>query len=84
MSKSTESMETLVAQVLASVDPMDIADDDNDTLAYEFEAYDIVQWWNKIEDKEDIIRDAFQFWLAYDLGDEQVQTIIERIEQVLS
>lgn len=87
MTTVTEMQQTLdekIALILAKHDPMDIAFDHEDDIAYRLEASDIETQWHDYNDKIELIEDVFIFWFNEIMDGAVVNQIIEDIEPLFA
>lgn len=88
MTTVTEMQQTLdekIALILAKHDPMDIAVDHEDYIAYSLEASDIETQWYDYNDKIELIEDVFIFWFNEMIDDDAVvNQIIEDIKPLFA
>ena len=88
MTTVTEMQQTLdekIALILAKHDPMDIAVDHEDYIAYSLEASDIETQWYDYNDKIELIEDVFIFWFNEMIDDDAVvNQIIEDIRPLFA
>ena len=83
----TEMQQTLdekIALILAKHDPMDIAVDHEDYIAYSLEASDIETQWHDYNDKIELIEDVFIFWFNEMIDSAVTNQIIEDIEPLFA
>ena len=75
-----------IALILAKHDPMDIAVDHEDYIAYSLEASDIETQWYDYNDKIELIEDVFIFWFNEMIDDDDavVNQIIEDIKPLFA
>ena len=87
MTTVTEMQQTLdekIALILAKHDPMDIAVDHEDYIAYSLEASDIETQWYDYNDKIELIEDVFIFWFNEMMDGAVVNQIIEDIKPLFT
>lgn len=87
MTTVTEMQQTLdekIALILAKHDPMDIAVDHEDYIAYSLEASDIETQWYDYNDKIELIEDVFIFWFDEMMDDDVTNQIIEDIKPLFA
>lgn len=73
-----------IAVILAKYDPMDIAFDHEDHIAYGPEAIDIETQWYDYSDKIELIEDVFIFWFNEMIDGAVVNQIIEDIKPLFA
>ena len=74
-----------IALILAKYDPMDIAFDHEDHIAYSLEASDIETQWYDYNDKIELIEGMFIFWFNEMIDDDAVvNQIIEDIKPLFA
>ena len=87
MTTVTEMQQTLdekIALILAKHDPMDIAVDHEDYIAYSLEASDIETQWYDYNDKIGLIEDVFIFWFDEMMDDDVANQIVEDIKPLFA
>ena len=87
MTTVTEMQQTLdekIALILAKHDPMDIAVDHHDHIAYSLEASDIETQWYDYNDKIGLIEDVFIFWFDEMMDDDVANQIVEDIKPLFA
>ena len=87
MTTVTEMQQTLdekIAMILAKHDPMDIAVDHEDYIAYSLEASDIETQWYDYSDKIGLIEDVFIFWFDEMMDDGVANQIVEDIKPLFA
>ena len=87
MTTVTEMQQTLdekIALILAKHDPMDIAVDHDDHIAYSLEASDIETQWYDYNDKIELIEDVFIFWFNEMMDGAVTNQIIEDIKPLFA
>lgn len=87
MTMVTEMQQTLdekIALILAKYDPMDIAVDRDDYIAYSLEASDIETQWYDYNDKIELIEDVFIFWFNEMMDGAITNQIIEDIKPLFA
>ena len=87
MTTVTEMQQTLdekIALILAKHDPMDIAVDHEDYIAYSLEASDIETQWYDYNDKIELIEDVFIFWFNEMMDGAVTNQIIEDIKPLFA
>ena len=87
MTTATEMQQTLdekIALILAKHDPMDIAVDHEDYIAYSLEASDIETQWYDYNDKIELIEDVFIFWFNEMIDSAVTNQIIEDIKPLFA
>ena len=87
MTTVTEMQQTLdekIALILAKHDPMDIAVDHEDYIAYSLEASDIETQWYDYNDKIELIEDVFIFWFDEMMDDDVANQIVEDIKPLFA
>ena len=87
MTTVTEMQQTLdekIALILAKHDPMDIAVDHEDYIAYSLEASDIETQWHDYNDKIELIEDVFIFWFNEMMDGAITNQIIEDIKPLFA
>ena len=87
MTMVTEMQQTLdekIALILAKHDPMDIAVDHEDYIAYSLEASDIETQWYDYSDKIELIKDVFIFWFNEMIDSAVTNQIIEDIKPLFA
>lgn len=87
MTTVTEMQQTLdekIALILAKHDPMDIAVDHEDYIAYSLEASDIETQWYDYNDKIELIEDVFIFWFNEMMDGAITNQIIEDIKPLFA
>ena len=87
MTTVTEMQQTLdekIALILAKHDPMDIAVDHEDYIAYSLEASDIETQWYDYSDKIGLIEDVFIFWFDEMMDDDVANQIVEDIKPLFA
>ena len=87
MTTVTEMQQTLdekIALILAKHDPMDIAVDHEDYIAYSLEASDIETQWYDYSDKIELIEDVFIFWFNETIDSTATNQIIEDIKPLFA
>ena len=87
MTMVTEMQQTLdekIALILAKHDPMDIAVDHEDYIAYSLEASDIETQWYDYNDKIELIEDVFIFWFNEMMDGAITNQIIEDIKPLFA
>ena len=73
-----------IALILAKHDPMDIAFDHEDDIAYSLEASDIETQWYDYNDKIGLIEDVFIFWFDEMMDDDVANQIVEDIKPLFA
>ena len=73
-----------IALILAKHDPMDIAFDHEDDIAYSLEASDIETQWYDYNDKIELIEDVFIFWFDEMMDDDVANQIVEDIKPLFA
>lgn len=73
-----------IALILAKYDPMDIAVDHEDHIAYSPEASDIETQWYDYNDKIELIEDVFIFWFNEMIDSAVTNQIIEDIKPLFA
>ena len=73
-----------IALILAKYDPMDIAVDRDDYIAYSLEASDIETQWYDYNDKIELIEDVFIFWFNEMIDSTATNQIIEDIKPLFA
>ena len=87
MTKVIEMQQTLdekIALILAKHDPMDIAVDHEDYIAYSLEASDIETQWHDYNNKIGLIEDVFIFWFDEMMDDDVANQIVEDIKPLFA
>ena len=87
MTTVTEMQQTLdekIALILAKHDPMDIAVDHEDYIAYSLEASDIETQWHDNNNKIGLIEDVFIFWFDEMMDDGVANQIVEDIKPLFA
>ena len=87
MTTVTEMQQTLdekIALILAKHDPMDIAVDHEDYIAYSPEASDIETQWHDYNNKIGLIEDVFIFWFDEMMDDDVANQIVEDIKPLFA
>ena len=87
MTMVTEMQQTLdekIALILAKHDPMNIAFNERDDVAYDLEASDINQQWYKYDNKTDLIQGILEFWFGNKIDDVIIQQIVEDIKPLFA
>lgn len=79
-----QTLDEKIALILAKHDPMDIAVDDEDHIAYSLEASDIETQWHDYNDKIELIEDVFIFWFNEMIDSDVVNQIIEDIKPLFA
>jgi len=80
-----QTLDEKIALILAKYDPMDIAVDHEDYIAYSLEASDIETQWYDYNDKIELIEDVFIFWFNEMIDDDAVvNQIIEDIRPLFA
>ena len=73
-----------IALILAKHDPMDIAVDHEDHIAYSLEASDIETQWYDYNNKIGLIEDVFIFWFDETMDDDVANQIVEDIKPLFA
>ena len=73
-----------IALILAKYDPMSIAVDREDHIAYSLEASDIETQWYDYNDKIELIEDVFIFWFNEMIDSTATNQIIEDIKPLFA
>ena len=73
-----------IALILAKHDPIDIALDHEDDIAYRPEASDIETQWYDYNDKIELIEDVFIFWFNEMIDSAVTNQIIEDIKPLFA
>ena len=87
MTTVTEMQQTLdekIALILAKHDPMDIAVDHEDYIAYSLEASAIETQWHDYNNKIELIEDVFIFWFNEMMDGAITNQIIEDIKPLFA
>lgn len=79
-----QTLNEKIALILAKHDPMDIADDYEDYIAYSLEANAIETQWLDYNDKIELIEDVFIFWFNEMMDDDVANQIVEDIKSLFT
>ena len=79
-----QTLDEKIALILAKHDPMDIAVDHEDYIAYSLEASDIETQWYDYNDKIELIEDVFIFWFDEMMDDDVTNQIVEDIKPLFA
>ena len=79
-----QTLDEKIALILAKYDPMNIAFDHEDHIAYSLEASDIETQWHDYNDKIELIEDVFIFWFNEMMDGAITNQIIEDIKPLFA
>jgi hypothetical protein len=79
-----QTLDEKIALILAKHDPIDIAVDHEDRIAYDPEARDIETQWYDYDDKIELIEDVFIFWFNEVIDSAVTNQIIEDIKPLFT
>ena len=79
-----QTLDEKIALILAKHDPMDIAVDHEDYIAYSLEASDIETQWYDYNDKIELIEGMFIFWFNEMIDSAVANQIVEDIKQLFT